>query len=35
MRTPVIFDGRNIWGTYRLAEQGFEYAGVGTQPEPA
>jgi UDPglucose 6-dehydrogenase len=35
MRTPVILDGRNIWGTYRLAEQGFEYAGVGTQPTPA
>ena len=35
MRTPVILDGRNIWGTYRLAEQGFQYAGVGTQPTPA
>jgi len=31
MRTPVILDGRNIWVTYRLAEQGFEYAGVGIQ----
>jgi len=35
MRTPLILDGRNIWGTYGLAEQGFEYAGVGTRPEPA
>jgi len=35
MRTPVILDGRNIWGTYGLAEQGFEYAGVGTQRSPA
>jgi len=34
MRRPMILDGRNIWGTYRLADQGFEYAGVGTQPEP-
>jgi UDPglucose 6-dehydrogenase len=31
MRTPVILDGRNIWVTYNLAEQGFEYAGVGIQ----
>ncbi|MGB5696241.1 MAG: UDP-glucose/GDP-mannose dehydrogenase family protein [Polyangiales bacterium] len=34
MRTPVILDGRNIWVTYKLAEQGFEYAGVGIQTEP-
>jgi UDPglucose 6-dehydrogenase len=34
MRTPVIFDGRNIWVTYRLAEQGFGYAGVGVQADP-
>ncbi len=33
MRTPVIIDGRNIWVTYNLAEQGFEYAGVGIQRE--
>jgi len=31
MRTPVILDGRNIWVTYRLTEQGFEYEGVGVQ----
>jgi UDPglucose 6-dehydrogenase len=35
MRTPVIMDGRNIWVTYKLAEQGFEYAGVGVQAESA
>ena len=35
MRTPVILDGRNIWVTYKLAEQGFEYAGVGIQDESA
>ncbi|MEM7434525.1 MAG: UDP-glucose/GDP-mannose dehydrogenase family protein [Myxococcota bacterium] len=33
MRTPVILDGRNIWVTYQLEEQGFEYAGVGVQTE--
>jgi UDPglucose 6-dehydrogenase len=35
MRTPVILDGRNIWVTYKLAEQGFEYAGVGIHNESA
>jgi UDPglucose 6-dehydrogenase len=34
MRTPVVLDGRNIWVTYNLAEQGFDYAGVGIQPKP-
>lgn len=34
MRTPVIIDGRNIWVTYKLGDQGFDYAGVGIQPEP-
>ncbi len=33
MRTPVILDGRNIWVTYKLGDQGFEYAGVGVQPD--
>jgi UDPglucose 6-dehydrogenase len=35
MRTPVILDGRNIWVTYKLAEQGFAYAGVGVQADTA
>lgn len=35
MRTPVILDGRNIWVTYNLGDQGFEYAGVGIQTEGA
>ena len=35
MRTPVVLDGRNIWVTYRLAEQGFEYSGVGVRLEEA
>jgi len=29
MRTPTVFDGRNIWVTYKLADQGFQYSGVG------
>jgi UDPglucose 6-dehydrogenase len=33
MRTRVILDGRNIWVTYKLAEQGFQYDGVGIQPD--
>lgn len=34
MRTPVIVDGRNIWTTYELGKQGFEYDGVGILPNP-
>ena len=33
MRTPVILDGRNIWVTYQLEAQGFEYAGVGVRSD--
>ncbi|MEM8606654.1 MAG: UDP-glucose/GDP-mannose dehydrogenase family protein [Myxococcota bacterium] len=33
MRSPVILDGRNIWVTYQLEEQGFEYAGVGVRSD--
>lgn len=29
MRTPVVFDGRNIYDPARLAEKGFVYYGVG------
>jgi UDPglucose 6-dehydrogenase len=29
MRRPVVIDGRNIWVTYNLPNQDFEYAGVG------
>lgn len=35
MRTPVILDGRNIWVTYKLGEQGFRYDGVGVLPDTA
>ena len=34
MRTPVILDGRNIWVTYKLGEQGFAYDGVGILTDP-
>lgn len=29
MRTPVIFDGRNVYHGAKLAEKGFKYFGVG------
>ncbi len=29
MRTPVIFDGRNIYSPRKLKELGFEYHGIG------
>ena len=35
MRNPVIFDGRNIWVTYKLGEQGFQYEGVGVLTDHA
>ena len=30
MNQPVIFDGRNIWSSYDLSDQGFTYTGIGT-----
>jgi UDPglucose 6-dehydrogenase len=30
MHQKVIFDGRNVWSSYKLAELGFAYSGVGT-----
>jgi UDPglucose 6-dehydrogenase len=33
MRTPAILDGRNIWVTYELEKQGFDYAGVGIRAD--
>jgi len=33
MRTRVVLDGRNIWVTYKLGEQGFDYDGVGIQAD--
>ena len=32
LRTPVIFDGRNIYPLERMAELGFEYYSVGRVP---
>jgi UDPglucose 6-dehydrogenase len=29
MKKPVLVDGRNIWSTYGLRGQGFEYHGIG------
>ena len=29
MKTPVVFDGRNIWNAKRMRELGFTYSGVG------
>jgi UDPglucose 6-dehydrogenase len=29
MRTPVIFDGRNLFDPGRMSELGMEYTGIG------
>ncbi len=31
MRTPSVFDARNIWTTFGLQRLGFDYRGVGTR----
>ena len=31
MRRPLLIDGRNIWSTYGLPAQGFEYEGIGVR----
>ncbi len=31
MKRPLLLDGRNIWSSYRLWEQGFVYDGVGVR----
>lgn len=30
MKTPVLFDGRNLYPPERLKERGFVYRGIGT-----
>ncbi len=30
LRKPILIDGRNVWSTYRLDREGFEYEGIGT-----
>ncbi len=29
MRSPVVFDGRNVYDPARMRERGFTYYGVG------
>ncbi len=31
LKRPLLIDGRNIWSTYKLAEQGFTYDGIGVR----
>jgi UDPglucose 6-dehydrogenase len=31
MEQPVIFDGRNQYGSFDLEEKGFEYYQIGVQ----
>lgn len=31
MRTPMLFDARNIWTTFDLKKIGFQYQGIGTR----
>jgi UDPglucose 6-dehydrogenase len=31
MKKPVIVDGRNIWSSYDLRSQGFDYCGIGVR----
>ncbi|HCP13527.1 MAG TPA: UDP-glucose 6-dehydrogenase [Planctomycetaceae bacterium] len=35
MKSPVIFDGRNLYDRRRMAERGFYYTGVGLSALPA
>lgn len=30
---PVLIDGRNIWSSYQLPQQGFSYYGIGVKSE--
>ena len=31
LRRPLLIDGRNVWSSYGLEEQGFEYDGIGVR----
>jgi UDPglucose 6-dehydrogenase len=33
VRTPVLFDGRNVWDPVDVRRKGFTYVGIG-RPEP-
>jgi len=34
VRTPVLFDGRNVWDPIEARRKGFEYVGIG-RPDPS
>lgn len=33
MQRPLLIDGRNVWSSYELEEQGFEYDGIGVRAQ--
>jgi UDPglucose 6-dehydrogenase len=35
LRSPAVFDARNIWTTFELESKGFRYRGVGTHASTA
>ncbi len=35
MRSPALFDGRNIWPTQEISRLGFTYQGIGRRPVDA
>jgi UDPglucose 6-dehydrogenase len=34
VRTPVLFDGRNVWDPVEARRKGFEYVGIGRPSQP-
>jgi UDPglucose 6-dehydrogenase len=34
MKTPVIFDGRNLYDRQKMAKRGFYYSGIGLSALP-
>jgi hypothetical protein len=34
MKSPVIFDGRNLYDRQKMAARGFHYSGVGLSALP-